>query len=99
MEQYILNNVARYEKLVAEFRPTTSGPKESDKTETNPEIVVSARVRPMLDDELAQGFPVGVYIRDGTSIVDLHEIQQPVRGPARIRVSDTFITACIVTRI
>ncbi|KAH6623175.1 P-loop containing nucleoside triphosphate hydrolase protein [Chaetomium tenue] len=88
MEQYILNNVGRYKKLVSEFRPTTSGPKESDNTETSPEIVVSARVRPMLDDELAQGFPVGVYIRDGTSTADLHEIQQPVRGPARIRSFD-----------
>ena len=87
MEQYILNNVDRYNKLVAEFRQTASkNPQKDDATETSPEIVVSARVRPMLDDELSQGFPVGVHIRDGTNTADLHELQQPVRGLARLRV-------------
>ncbi|KAK3293099.1 P-loop containing nucleoside triphosphate hydrolase protein [Chaetomium fimeti] len=88
MEQYILDNVDRYQKLVAEFKPSTSSSKGSDTTETSPDIVVSARVRPMLEDELAQGFPVGVHIRDDTNTADLHELQQPVRGPARIRSFD-----------
>jgi kinesin family protein 2/24 len=96
MEQYILDNVDRYKKLVAEFRPTASGPQKSDATETSPEIVVSARVRPMLEDELSQGFPVGVYIRDGTNTADLHELQQPVRGPAKIRVRVASIIRMIV---
>jgi hypothetical protein len=43
----------------------------------------------MLEDETAQGFPAGVHLRDGnTNIVDLHELQQPVRGLPRIRVGD-----------
>ncbi|KAH6847763.1 P-loop containing nucleoside triphosphate hydrolase protein [Chaetomium sp. MPI-CAGE-AT-0009] len=87
MEQYILDNVDRYRKLVAAFKPTDSA-KGSGATDTSPDIVVSARVRPMLEDELAQGFPVGVYIRHGTNTTDLHELQQPVRGPPRIRSFD-----------
>lgn len=88
MEQFLIDNAERYKKLVAAFKPSKSGPKESSSEAASPEIVVSARVRPMLEDETAQGFPAGVHLRAGdTNIVDLHELQQPVRGLPRIRVS------------
>ncbi|KAK4032341.1 P-loop containing nucleoside triphosphate hydrolase protein [Parachaetomium inaequale] len=89
MEQFLIDNAERYKKLVAAFRPTGPGPKESGTAAASPEIVVSARVRPMLEDEVAQGFPTGVHIRAGSSnIADLHELQQPVRGLSRIRSSN-----------
>jgi kinesin family member 2/24 len=89
MEQFLIDNAERYKKLVSAFKPTAQGPKGSNSEAATPEIVVSARVRPMLEDETAQGFPAGVHLRDGnTNIVDLHELQQPVRGLPRIRVGD-----------
>jgi hypothetical protein len=88
MEQFLLDNAERYKKLVAAFKPTAPGPKERGTAAASPDIVVSARVRPMLEDEVAQGFPTGVHIRGGNcNIADLHELQQPVRGAPRIRVS------------
>ncbi|KAK4150246.1 P-loop containing nucleoside triphosphate hydrolase protein [Chaetomidium leptoderma] len=88
MEQFLLDNAERYKNLVAKFRPVASGPKASDSTTATPEIVVCSRLRPMLEDELAQGFPVGVYLRGNTNTVDLHELKQPVRGLPRITSSD-----------
>lgn len=89
MEQFIIDNVERYKKLVAAFKPSKSATQKKKATDAaSPDIVVCARVRPMLEDELAQGFPVGVHIRSGTNTVDLHELQQPVRGLPRIRVRD-----------
>jgi kinesin family protein 2/24 len=87
MEQFLIDNAERYKKLVAAFKPTAQAPKAGSFEAATPEIVVSARVRPMLEDETAQGFPAGVHLRAGnTNIVDLHELQQPVRGLPRIRV-------------
>jgi hypothetical protein len=34
----------------------------------------------MLEDEIDQGFPSGVYPRGSSSTVDLHEMKRPVRG-------------------
>lgn len=91
MEQFVIDNAERYNKLVAAFKPSTLDSKEKGATEAvSPDIVVSARVRPMLDDEVAQGFPIGVHIRSGTNVVDLHELQQPIRGLPRIRVRFSF---------
>ncbi|KAL2186561.1 P-loop containing nucleoside triphosphate hydrolase protein [Thermothelomyces heterothallicus CBS 203.75] len=89
MEQFIIDNAERYKKLVAAFKPSASATQQKRATDAaSPDIVVCARVRPMLEDEVAQGFPVGVHIRSGTNTVDLHELQQPVRGLPRIRSSE-----------
>ncbi|KAL2129338.1 hypothetical protein VTI74DRAFT_7930 [Chaetomium olivicolor] len=80
MEQFIIDNAERYKTLVARFKPTPSAAKGSSSTAASPDIVVSTRIRPMLEDELSQGFPCGVYLRDGTNVVDLHELKRPVRG-------------------
>ncbi|KAL2143376.1 hypothetical protein VTI28DRAFT_10490 [Corynascus sepedonium] len=89
MEQFLIDNAERYNKLVAAFKPSTLNSKQKGVTDAvSPDIVVSARVRPMLDEEVAQGFPIGVHIRSGTHVVDLHELQQPVRGLPRIRSSE-----------
>ncbi|AEO59677.1 hypothetical protein MYCTH_2308140 [Thermothelomyces thermophilus ATCC 42464] len=89
MEQFIIDNAERYKKLVATFKPSASATQQKRATDAaSPDIVVCARVRPMLEDEVAQGFPVGVHIRSGTNTVDLHELQQPVRGLPRIRSSE-----------
>ncbi|KAM7192136.1 hypothetical protein V8F20_008971 [Naviculisporaceae sp. PSN 640] len=89
MEQFLLENADRYRKLVSAFRPPAASKKTQSlrdvDTTASPDITVSARIRPMLNDELSQGFPEGVIPRKGTSAtVDLHEIRRPVRGPPGI---------------
>ncbi|KAK4141904.1 P-loop containing nucleoside triphosphate hydrolase protein [Dichotomopilus funicola] len=88
MEQFYLDNAERYKKLVAAFKPAPSPSKPGPATDPNPEMVVSARVRPMLDHEIGQGFPEGVHIRGNTNVVDVHELQQPVRGLPKLRSFD-----------
>jgi kinesin family protein 2/24 len=87
MEQFMLDNAERYKRLVAAFTPTSSTKKGGESTTASSEIVVSARLRPMLDDETTQGFPQGVYLRGHSNTVDLHELRRPVRGPPTINVS------------
>lgn len=91
MEQLLLDNADRYHMLVSQFKPRA--PKKDSKapTETitaSPDITVTTRIRPMLSEELSQGFPVGVIPRPGTNIVDLHEIKRgpPPRGQPNIKV-------------
>ncbi|GAB1317016.1 hypothetical protein MFIFM68171_07226 [Madurella fahalii] len=78
MEQFFLENAERYKRLVAAFKPSAPNTKNNDSTAASTEIVVSTRIRPMLEDEESQGFPVAVYIRSNT--VDVHELKRPVRG-------------------
>ncbi len=86
MEQFILDHAERYKRLVAAFKPSPSSTKGGGSAVANPEIVVSVRVRPMLEDELSQGFPAGIYIRRDTNTIDVHALKQPVRGLPTITV-------------
>jgi kinesin family protein 2/24 len=88
MEQFLLENAERFKLLVSRFKPNAAPTKGgSEPGHSSPDILVSARVRPMLEDETDQGFPVGVYLRDGTNTLDLHELKRPVRGLPTISVS------------
>ncbi|KAK4119150.1 P-loop containing nucleoside triphosphate hydrolase protein [Parathielavia appendiculata] len=80
MEQFLLENTERYKRLVAAFKPSALDKKGINSAAASPEIVVCTRVRPMLEDEVAEGFPCGVYPRGATNTVDLHELKRPVRG-------------------
>ncbi|KAK3305967.1 P-loop containing nucleoside triphosphate hydrolase protein [Chaetomium strumarium] len=82
MEQFMLDNAELYKRLVAAFKPSASDTKSKDGSSVvaSSEIVVSARVRPMLEDEVTQGFPPSVYLRGSSNTVDVHELRRPVRG-------------------
>ncbi len=86
MEQFILDHAERYKRLVAAFKPSPSSTKASGSKVANPEIIVSVRVRPMLEDEISQGFPAGIHIRRDTNTIDVHALKQPVRGLPTITV-------------
>ena len=87
-DQFLIDNVERYKRLVAAFKPSPSDAKgNGSTTAASGEILVSARVRPMLEEELAQGFPSGIHHRGKTNIIDLHALKQHVRGPPSITVS------------
>ncbi|KAK3376420.1 P-loop containing nucleoside triphosphate hydrolase protein [Lasiosphaeria ovina] len=81
MEQFLLDNADRYRKLVGLFKPAAPNKKTDTETEAaSSDITVSARIRPMLDEETSQGFPNSVFRRGSSSTVDVHELRQPVRG-------------------
>ncbi|AEO68342.1 uncharacterized protein THITE_2049700 [Thermothielavioides terrestris NRRL 8126] len=80
MDEFIIEHAERYKRLVSTFKPSSPGAKATNSTSASSEIVVSARIRPMLEDEIAQGFPQGVYQRADSNMVDLHELRRPVRG-------------------
>ncbi|KAK3689039.1 P-loop containing nucleoside triphosphate hydrolase protein [Podospora appendiculata] len=88
MEQFLIDNADRYRNLVKAFKPTPAKKGGVETSAASPYITVCARIRPMLEDELAQGFPEGVIPRAQSSTADLHELRQKVRGPPVINSSD-----------
>lgn len=94
MDNYILEHATRYKSLVERFdqdtakktlsnasKPQTQRDKDLGEN-TNPDVVVAARLRPLLENELAAGFPQGVFLRDKVSgKFDAHELKRPIRGP------------------
>lgn len=87
MEQLMIDNADRFRKLVSEYKPKPRNAKESTTTSATENIIVSTRIRPLLEDELSAGFPAGVLVRDGENgVVDVHELRQRVRGPPTITV-------------
>jgi kinesin family member 2/24 len=91
-EEYILHHAKRYQKLVAHFdgevvKETLDSRERSNKDgggeeNANADVVVAARLRPLLEAELAAGFPQGVYCRRKTAgSIDAHDLKRPVRGP------------------
>jgi len=97
MEQILLDNADRYRMLVSQFKPRvpkkgSNAPAEA--VTASPDITVTTRIRPMLSEELSQGFPIGVIPRPGTNIVDLHEIKRgpPPRGQPNINVRPNFLS-------
>ncbi|KAK0611673.1 P-loop containing nucleoside triphosphate hydrolase protein [Immersiella caudata] len=83
MEQFLIENADHYNKLVAAYKPQLSKKTGDDTGVGNPDIIVSTRIRPMLEDETAQGFPSGVFPRKSTNVVDLHELRKAIRwGPS-----------------
>ncbi|KAK0649727.1 P-loop containing nucleoside triphosphate hydrolase protein [Cercophora newfieldiana] len=81
MDQFYLRNVAQYEALVGAFVPPpamTSG----NLTKANaPGMVVSARIRPFLEEDKAAGFPSAVFPRAAPNgVIDIHDLYNHPRG-------------------
>ncbi|KAM0505750.1 hypothetical protein ACHAP8_001982 [Fusarium lateritium] len=81
MEQFIMDNAQRYDDLVKRSKPAPIRAKPSDE-ESNPDITIATRIRPMMEDEKEEGQLIGVFPRKTLpGAVDLHELRRPVRGP------------------
>ncbi|KAK7957199.1 uncharacterized protein PG986_006421 [Apiospora aurea] len=88
MDQFYLDNVALYESLVERAQPVPlarRAGRAADLAEAN--MIVAARIRPQLDEDLASGFPCAVYPRsdgegeEGSSgVVDIHDLYHHPRG-------------------
>ena len=82
MERFYLKNVAKYHSLVNALDPT---PKPRASTgEAGPNIVVSARIRPLSKDE---GFPSAIFPRSiQENVVDIHDLYNHPRGIPILKV-------------
>ncbi|KAJ1323452.1 kinesin family member 2/24 [Microdochium nivale] len=101
MEQFLLANAARYETLVSKLTPETAtasisslaGGRREQATKTDPtsvpdpNMVVSARIRPFLDEDRAAGFPNAVFPRGERQqgALDIHDLYNHPRGVAVLK--------------
>ena len=82
MESFYLKNVAKYHSLVNALDPM---PKPgASKREAGPNMVVSARIRPLSKDE---GFPSAIFPRSiQENVVDIHDLYNHPRGVPILKV-------------
>ncbi|KAL4952388.1 P-loop containing nucleoside triphosphate hydrolase protein [Aspergillus filifer] len=80
MDQYLLDNVQRYQTLVGRFKPSDAN--ESPKQlSTIPNLLVATRIRPLLEHETKSGHVPGIFPRPGQDgVVDVHEFRKVVQG-------------------
>jgi len=87
MEQFLLDNADRYRKLVGAFKTPVAAKKTGGDNEVvNPDMVVAARIRPLLDEEDERGFPPAVFPRKNSNVIDIHDLRRPVRGLPTLNV-------------
>lgn len=112
MDRFYLENAGLYSKLISSIDPELPAPHFSRHgaaplkddvagEQYNPTTVVAVRVRPMLEEDLAAGFPRAVYPRtarqDGAQIVDIHDLYNHPRGRPVIKVPDRSTISSILT--
>jgi kinesin family protein 2/24 len=91
MDQFFLDNAQRYQELVNRFKPAPTKAKPSS-DESNPDITIATRIRPMLDEEREGGQISGVFPRNNLpGVVDLHELRKRVRGPPTMLSSNFHV--------
>ncbi|KAK8091228.1 kinesin motor domain-containing protein [Apiospora phragmitis] len=99
MDQFYLDNAALYESLVERAKPAPLARRPgqtADLAEAN--MIVAARIRPQLEEDLASGFPCAVYPRsdagdvddDDSGVVDIHDLGKPVLKSAKYEVDRLF---------
>lgn len=99
MDQIYLKHAALYEKLVQKFNDTKRPSQEKEQRQepggssrepaAAGSTVVCARIRPLLDEDAAAGFPCAVYPRPAqASVVDVHDLYNHPRGRPVLKVSN-----------
>lgn len=89
MDNFYRTHAALYKTLVGKFNPPR-GPQSECVTTELPEAstVVSARIRPLLDEDVVAGFPCAIFPRaKGTGIADLHDLYNHPKGRPVLKVS------------
>lgn len=88
MDKFYLDNAARYQTLV-QARSRTPVPQLAKEVAgtTSASIVVCARVRPLLTDDIDAGFPCAVFPRSAhTNVVDIHDLYNHPKGRPILKV-------------
>lgn len=88
MDEFVVENAKRYQALVKAFKPGASTQTSTQtNASTSPDIVVSTRIRPLLDEEETAGFSESVFPRESQpGVVDVHELRRSVRGLPTLKV-------------
>jgi kinesin family protein 2/24 len=93
MDRFYLDNAAQYQILVKAFspKPVPWLPKVATET-TSPDMVVSARIRPLLNDDVALGFPCAIFPRSAQpGVVDIHDLYNHPRGRPILKVRQSTV--------
>ncbi|PQE02892.1 kinesin motor domain-containing protein [Rutstroemia sp. NJR-2017a BVV2] len=82
MDKFILDNVARYQALLKALKPVSASQTNQTTAGTgNPNMVVGARIRPLLEEEVSTGFPCAIFPSSATAgVVDIHDLYNHPRG-------------------
>jgi len=89
MDQFYLRNAAWYHTLVDRFEPGPSAGSIDQSGTTSPDMVVSARLRPFLREDITAGFPSAVFPRPTEKgAVDIHDLYNHPRGRPVLKVLD-----------
>ncbi|OLN86643.1 Diatom spindle kinesin-1 [Colletotrichum chlorophyti] len=88
MDEYHIKHAAWYQASVQAFDAEAAredlGPPQGPNAGPNPDMIVAARLRPILEDEVATGLIRGVFPRSsGNGAVDIHQIRKHIKplGP------------------
>lgn len=92
MDRFYLDNAALYQTLVRNLNSTIPASQTTQEMPTeaiNPDMVVTARIRPLLDEDIDAGFPCAVYPRSGQAgVVDIHDLYNHPRGRPILKVCE-----------
>ncbi|KAK2600193.1 hypothetical protein QQS21_005067 [Conoideocrella luteorostrata] len=82
MDQFYLRNVTLYDNLLRKLTSAPAAATENEGSETtSPDMVVSARIRPLLDEDAVAGFPCAIFPRMTQSgVADIHDLYNHPRG-------------------
>jgi kinesin family protein 2/24 len=88
MDRFLLDNAAQYQALVKALSPAPVPQIAKVAIGTiSSDMVVSARIRPLLDEEVAVGFPCAVFPRSAPAgVVDIHDLYNHPRGRPILKV-------------
>ncbi len=85
MDRFLQQNAAQYQSLVKAFNPSRTA--KVDNRISSSDMVVSARIRPLLKEEVASGFPSAVFKRTTQpGVVDIHDLYNHPRGRPLLKV-------------
>ncbi|KAK1625754.1 P-loop containing nucleoside triphosphate hydrolase protein [Colletotrichum phormii] len=88
MDEYHIKHTPWYQASVETFstkaaKKDAASPQDPNTT-SNPDMIVAARLRPILEDEVSAGLIRGVFLRpSGNGAVDIHQIRKHIKplGP------------------
>ena len=99
MDTFYLENAKLYQRLVdqvqtsdpaAHFSRHTAAPTVEEESTEHTGIIITARIRPMLDNDIAEGLPCALYPRKAQSssaqVVDVHDLYHHPRWRPQLKV-------------
>lgn len=99
MEQFLIDNTPRFVKLVNGFKPGATKAQAKVGADSDSDMLITARMRPLFDEEKEAGMVPAMFPRPGTDgLADIHELRRPVRGLPTLNVSRLqHLTMCMLT--